>query len=454
MLHLSYCDSVCSALKTFEEYCATRRATIEQAAKEQSVSVGEADLRRMKRQFSSLKNTFLHYEVKDEFIAALADGLPNGTEDIQLQQFEDEAQRNIDMLREWKGKNVAKQEEIQSLIDTADDVMTTVDTETKKAMEELRILFEEMAALEAFERDVAVDIEPGMGEEECRRIIEEESARATELESRLLASLEELKVLETKTPGMRQELDMLKEEYGDVQSALASVQAEKENSSMSRVQGERSRQQYARAKTAAWAAESISVLQSISGVDTVEMAGSTVKLTNVTMFPIRSVVKSRSNEALMASNMESISHTIELLLDETTGHVLGGRVSPVPECYPTMIDDIVDTIRGQNRHATVERVLGDVRTCLAGYLHRRALIENEICDAVQTVNNVSPDAKNFTCVTKHGVSVAIAMESWWPENDDQFRITHCESSKLEEPSSLASTLHDSFTSVMQMLDSV
>ena len=143
------------------------------------MSVGEADLRRMKRQFSSLKNTFLHYEVKDEFIAALADGLPNGTEDIQLQQFEDEAQRNIEMLREWKTKNVAKQEEIQGLIDTVDTVMGEVDVETRKAMEDLRVLFDEIAEFEAFERDAAFDIEPGMGEEECRKIIEEESARAT-----------------------------------------------------------------------------------------------------------------------------------------------------------------------------------------------------------------------------------------------------------------------------------
>lgn len=37
-------------------------------AREQCEAVGEADLRRLKRQFSSLKNTFLHYEVKQSFI--------------------------------------------------------------------------------------------------------------------------------------------------------------------------------------------------------------------------------------------------------------------------------------------------------------------------------------------------------------------------------------------------
>jgi hypothetical protein len=46
-----------------------RFAAVQSAAQEQSEAVGEADLRRLKRQFSSLKNTFLHFEVKNEFLA-------------------------------------------------------------------------------------------------------------------------------------------------------------------------------------------------------------------------------------------------------------------------------------------------------------------------------------------------------------------------------------------------
>lgn len=42
---------------------------MQEAAVEAAAGVGEADLRRLKRQFSSLKNTFLHYEVKNEFLA-------------------------------------------------------------------------------------------------------------------------------------------------------------------------------------------------------------------------------------------------------------------------------------------------------------------------------------------------------------------------------------------------
>ena len=80
----------CRALQLLENGYQQRFEVIQKTSKEQSSAVGDADLRRLKRQFSSLKNTFLHYEVKDEFIAALADGLPNGTEEIQLAQFEEE----------------------------------------------------------------------------------------------------------------------------------------------------------------------------------------------------------------------------------------------------------------------------------------------------------------------------------------------------------------------------
>lgn len=441
-----------------------RKTTIEQAAKEQSVSVGEADLRRMKRQFSSLKNTFLHYEVKDEFIAALADGLPNGTEDIQLQQFEEEAERNIELLREWKSKNVSKQDEIRNLIETVDGVMAEVDGETKKTLEDLHVLFDEMAEFEAFERDAAIDIEPGMDEEECRRIIQEESRRALELESRLIASMDELHVLESKAPDMRHELEMMKEELSGVQSAVAAAHAEKENreatdASASKTVNRKStsRQHYARAKTSAWASESISVLQAISGVSDVNMIDTTVTLTNTTMFPVHSMVKSRSNEAIMASSTEHVDHQIELQMDETTGHVITGTIVPSPPCYSSIIDDIVTYTLAQNRYPTVERVLGDVRIRLAGYHHRKALIEGEAAAGMKAIHDVSNDANDFTCVTKGGLRLKIHIKACWPEHEDQFTIVSCEPSMPHGDTEcsvehLTSQTFDGFASLLTAVD--
>ena len=178
-----------------KDACNVRSNTIQETAKEQSVSVGEADLRRMKRQFSSLKNTFLHYEVKDEFIAALADGLPNGTEDIQLAQFEEEANRNIQLLRELKSRNLQKQEEISGLIDQVDAGMKEV---SQSSAATLSAMLELQSELEAFEQEIGqldVEIPPGMTEEECEHAIAEEAVRASELEAELVSITGEIQQL-------------------------------------------------------------------------------------------------------------------------------------------------------------------------------------------------------------------------------------------------------------------
>lgn len=60
---------LCRALQLLQDAAQPRFAAVQNSAAEQAEAVGEADLRRLKRQFSSLKNTFLHYEVKNEFLA-------------------------------------------------------------------------------------------------------------------------------------------------------------------------------------------------------------------------------------------------------------------------------------------------------------------------------------------------------------------------------------------------
>ena len=58
----------CRALQELQTGNAERFERLQQVAKEQAVGSGESDLRRLRRQFSSLKNTFLHYDVKQTFI--------------------------------------------------------------------------------------------------------------------------------------------------------------------------------------------------------------------------------------------------------------------------------------------------------------------------------------------------------------------------------------------------
>ena len=448
---------LCSALNTLLESCRTRRTTIEEAAKEQSLSVGEADLRRMKRQFSSLKNTFLHYEVKDEFIAALADGLPNGTEDIQLQQFEEEAERNISLLREWKAKNVDKQEEIGRLIEEVDGLMMGVDEESQKTLQDMQQLFAEISDFEAFEKANAVDIEPGMDEEECRRVIEEEAAKAAELEARLLASLEELKSLEVQAPSKRQDLEMLKGELAGIQESLEEVNQKNKDASKSCSNNHANigdRHQYTRNKTSTWASESIQLLQSLSGVSRVEVVDTTLKIYNTLYFATTSC--SKSNEALVASNTGSVDQVLELEMDKSTGHVIGVHVSPLPACYT---DDMVMNIcihelKKVHRDTTVEAVLGKIRSLLAGHYHRKAVVEQCRANGV-TLKRVSPDHDQVTCDLGQEIEAELCFASSWPNGSDKIKIVRVHAALHENADtrvqSLKGEMYDSFTYAFQAI---
>ena len=392
----------------------------------------------MKRQFSSLKNTFLHYEVKDEFIAALADGLPNGTEEIQLQQFEEEAERTVSQLREWKAKNVSRQEEIAAVIDEVDRMMLEVSEESSKALEELRAVFEEMAEFEAFEREAAIDIEPGMDELACQRAIEEESRRATELESRLIASMDELKSLEDKLPSSRHHVDMMREELRSLEDAVRAAETEKltiedkQKQSTARTmklmaeEGRKVAQQRAWAKASAWAAESTMVLQSISGISDVNMDGHTLRLTSDIVYPIKPMSK---GDALLAANTATVVHAMELEMDKDTGYVVGGRVAPEVAGCRDLVGEVVGDITRMNRSATVEHVLGELRMRIGAYHHRVALIDARLGapSAVASIEALADDARSFTCdlVRVSGsdrVRVKLAVTGCWPEEDDRFQV--------------------------------
>ena len=61
-----FCE--CRALDELDAANYDRFVRIVDVACEQSTGSGESDLRRLRRQFSTLKNTFLHYDLKEAFV--------------------------------------------------------------------------------------------------------------------------------------------------------------------------------------------------------------------------------------------------------------------------------------------------------------------------------------------------------------------------------------------------
>lgn len=56
------------ALQSIENIAFHKEQSISQKAKDIATGAGESDLRRLKRQFASLKNTYMLYDTKEHFL--------------------------------------------------------------------------------------------------------------------------------------------------------------------------------------------------------------------------------------------------------------------------------------------------------------------------------------------------------------------------------------------------
>ena len=89
---------------------------INEQASEAAVGCGESDLRRLKRQFKSMKNTFIQYDVKDSFMEALQQGRPCAEEEQFLVQYTAEVDQFESSLRAQKAQNSALKDDITALV--------------------------------------------------------------------------------------------------------------------------------------------------------------------------------------------------------------------------------------------------------------------------------------------------------------------------------------------------
>lgn len=62
---------MCRAISHLDSANYDRFVKLVEVAQEQAPGIGESDLRRLKRQFASLKNTFMLYDVKQSFLEGM-----------------------------------------------------------------------------------------------------------------------------------------------------------------------------------------------------------------------------------------------------------------------------------------------------------------------------------------------------------------------------------------------
>lgn len=402
---------------------------IQDTAKEQSAAVGEADLRRMKRQFSSLKNTFLHYVVKDEFIAALADGLPNGTEEIQLAQFEEEANRTIDRLRALKTQNEQTQNEIMSIIGQINDMLESIHRDNSAALTTLSHVQQEVEAAADANASMPPPLPDGMDDIECQAALAEEDAQARELEAQIAKQMADIAELEDVLPRQREAVQLARAELNDLEEQRA-LRA-----------GEASSQSNARfASSAAWAEETLGLLQSLGGVTVLDIDDLTLDVVLSTSYPKTAVSNGcdlgpcgRGDHHLQLSfappppmdannNNNNNGQGAKKKLREAMPVVTAAILTPPDVDTSEIIDAAVSGSRG------ADFVIREVKSRVAGALHRRCVATEATKKyvgasvdgaGVSIMAPVSVPLPNGGCVPVH---VHLMFDQSWPTNEDVVRV--------------------------------
>lgn len=246
------------ALELLQGAAQQRFAAVQDGAAEQAEAVGEADLRRLKRQFSSLKNTFLHYEVKNEFLAGaprragsssfepatstpahhfsrpppcrappaaeLLDGRPHGDEGELLQHFEAEVEASVAQLRQLKQANEEAQAGIAELVVRVAAAHDAFERQQAAVGGELARLQQEVAQ---HQQSVGAgwvalpELPEGPGEEECQVAMAAAAGQERELEAAIAAGVAEAEGLAAAIASEREEAEALRAQLGDLESQNA-----------------------------------------------------------------------------------------------------------------------------------------------------------------------------------------------------------------------------------------
>lgn len=416
---------------------------IEETAKEQSAAVGEADLRRMKRQFSSLKNTFLHYVVKDEFIAALADGLPNGTENVLLSQYDEDANRNIENLRALKARNGQTQEEISSLISHINavlDDLNETNANTTSIVSQIRRDIEDSQNSAA---DIP-ELPPGLDESQCQAALTEEAEKARKLEAAIVEQTNKSSEIEAILPSEREETEVLSALVADLSSQREAFK-DTEEAEQQQQQPFLDAQSTRFSGTVAWADNVIAILQALGGVKIISsLPGqqpsnpTTDLLVELsTSFPSIPV----SNGSLGACTTGG--HSLSMALHTLTGAVCSASLTPADIDISDIIEASISGSRGP------DFVVRETRSRLAGVLHRRALANEAIAaypgtmvdpsgvsiTALVPISNRSvitgTNNSNNTADGERVITVQVVMDSSWPaESSDASKIVRMSSSTV------------------------
>lgn len=395
------------ALELLQDASHQRFASVQASAVEQADAVGEADLRRLKRQFSSLKNTFLHYEVKNEFLAELLDGRPHGDEGELLQHFEAEVNDSVAHLRQLKAANEASQAAISEAVAQIAAAHEAFERQRAALAGELSRLQAEVTAHEAAAASRAAalpQLPEGADERECQEALAAATAEARELEAALAAAEAEAQELGAAIAAEREEAEALRAQLGDLEGRTAQ-------------QGEKVEANARFLTTAEWCDEAASTITLLGGISLLHASPDALHLKLVTAYPTGAVRPGKGGAGdgwCDPGPCAAADHELSVHLQPGGSAVAGAQLTPAD----VEVADLAEAAREGRR--PVDWLVREVQARLGAWLHRRALV-----DEVRSQLEVAGEAADGASVRARldgGVEAELRLAACWPASFDVVEV--------------------------------
>ncbi|KAL0053577.1 hypothetical protein WJX82_007837 [Trebouxia sp. C0006] len=218
--HEASVSNLYRALEHTDSVTSDRFLKLQDAALQQCHETDESDLNRLRKHFKTLKNTFTVYDLKEGFIDGLLQGLPDGSEEDQLYQFEEEMEKNSMLLRHYKSSNEQAQSEVIKMMEELAHTRQQYTTQRDLCAAQLQELHKEQAQYETEQSQMpppsqvdyaALQVECAAAlqaetaiQRGCEAVYASHQANIQELEADVRSAADSLRTLESQVAGMEE----------------------------------------------------------------------------------------------------------------------------------------------------------------------------------------------------------------------------------------------------------
>lgn len=299
-------DSYCRALEQLSAFTSQRFVKVEAAAGSRGDLSGDNNLKVVKRQYDSVKNTYMNLDIKDQYTDALLEGHPleNATE--RLNDAEDAIGSHAAILRANKDRVRQAEGQLAGQIGDLAKLCTKFGTAQGAAETSLQNL----ADLEQQAIDPLPPPGEGLDEAECRAMLASESAQAQALEASLASSEAEMSELRAAVAAEEDEVAALRAQVQAEEAMLQSRQAADHAPGMARFE-----------EYLEWCEEHAALVSELSGVSLLSVDRDAIRLRINTIVDL-------SNTGAKASGIAEVDHLLLAHMDPVSGRLMEAEAVP------------------------------------------------------------------------------------------------------------------------------